>query len=258
MTPVPELDDALELGLECGELVQLSGGHTARTVEVMEGMARALGAHRCHAAVSSVNVSLTVSADGRTISAGHQAGHLGINFTILTAVERLVRDTERYRLSAAQVRARLELARHSGSVYPPRLVCLLLGVSTAAFATLFGARWPVAILALIGGWAGASVRHALVARHQKPFVSVTSAAFISTLTVAVGAHLLDLGEPAAAPALAASTLFLVPGVPLLNGTADLLSAHYLNGLVRLAMSAVIITSAALGLAAAVSVAEVLL
>ena len=107
-----------------------------------------------------------------------------------------------------------------------------------------------------GGWAGAWVRHLLTSRHLKPFVSVTCSAFVAALIVAAGAELLDLGE-AATPALAASTLYLVPGVPMLNGTADLLTAHYLNGLVKLTMSAVIIASAAVGLTAAVALAEVL-
>jgi uncharacterized membrane protein YjjP (DUF1212 family) len=47
-----------------GELVQLSGGHTTRTVDHMERLARALGAEECHAAVSSVNVAMNVSAAG--------------------------------------------------------------------------------------------------------------------------------------------------------------------------------------------------
>jgi uncharacterized membrane protein YjjP (DUF1212 family) len=252
-----DLADALDLSLECGELVQLCGGHTARTVDAMERMAHALGAQECHAAISSVNVAMTVSADGRTLTAGRHAGHLGINFSTLTAVERLVVDTEKLGLAPSQVRARLELVRHAGPVYPTWLVMVMLGASSAAFAALFGATAAAIALVLAGGWAGAWTRHLLVRRHQKPFVSVGSAAFASAFVVAAGAHLLGLSDAATSPALAASTLFVVPGVPLLNGTADLLTANYLNGLVRLTMSAVIIASAAVGLTVAVTLAEVL-
>jgi uncharacterized membrane protein YjjP (DUF1212 family) len=247
-----DLADALDLALEVGELVQLSGGHTSRTVDQMERIARALGAQEGHAAISSVNVAMTVS-DGTTrLSAGRHAGHLGINFSTLTALERLVDDTEAHGLTAAQVRARLTLIRHAGRVYPPWLVMLALGGSSAAFAVLFGAGLAGALLVLVGGTLGATVRHLLVARHKPPFVAVTSAAFVAALVVA-GGIAWGGGSPASEPAMAAATLFLVPGVPMLNGTADLLTAHYLNGLVRLAMSAVIIGSAAAGLAAAVGV-----
>ena len=244
------LADALDLSLEVGELVQLSGGHTTRTVDHMERMAAALGAQESNARISSVNVAMTVAADGEQLTAGRHARHLGINFTTLTQVKRLVADTEAHGLSASQVRARLTLIRNTGAVYPTWVVMLALGGSTAAFAALFHSGAIGMALALLGGWAGAWVRHLLVGRGLQPFVCVSSAAFVSALIVAGGGHLLGLLEVEVTPALAASTLFLVPGVPMLNGTADLLTAHYLNGVVKLAMSAVIIASAAVGLTAA--------
>jgi uncharacterized membrane protein YjjP (DUF1212 family) len=250
------LNEALDLSLEVGELVQLSGGHTSRVVDEMERMAVALGAHECHAAVSSLNVSMSVYAEGERRTGVRHAGHMGISFSTLTALERLVADTENHRLSADQVRARLLLIRNASPVYPAWLVQLALGGSGAAFAALFGAGAIGVALTFLGCWIGAWVRAQLTASHQKPFVSVGCAAFVAALIVAGGASLLNLGA-AATPALAASSLFVVPGVPMLNGTADLLSAHYLHGLVRLAMSAVIIGSAAVGLSAAVTLVGVL-
>lgn len=250
------LTDALDLSLEVGELVQLSGGHTTRVIDQMERIAHALGAQECHAAVSSLNVSMSVTSAGERRTGGRHAQHLGISFSTLTAIEQLVADTQTHGLTADQVRARLLLIRHAAAVYPRWSVMLALGGSGAAFAALFGAGVVGVALTFVGGWIGAWVRALLVARHQKPFVFVGSAAFVAGLIVAGGSALLDLGAQAT-PALAASALFLVPGVPMLNGTADLLSAHYLNGVVRLAMSAVIIGSAAVGLSTAVALVGVL-
>ena len=122
------------------------------------------------------------------------------------------------------MRARLTLIRHVGPVYPTWMVMLALGASTAAFAALFRAGAVAMGVAFLGGWAGAWGRHLLVRRGLQPFVSVTSAAFASALIVAGLGHLLGLSEADVTASLAASTLFLVPGVPLLNGTADLLTA----------------------------------
>jgi uncharacterized membrane protein YjjP (DUF1212 family) len=251
-----DVADALELSLEVGELVQLSGGHTARTAEHMNRMARALGAEASQPAISSINVMMTVTGGGEHLTAVRQAGHFGINFSMLSALRALVIDTEQHGLVPEQVRSRLTLIRNAGPVYPTWLVMLALGGSSAAFAALFGATALGITLTFLGGVAGAWTRHLLVSRHKKPFVSVTSAAFVAAVIVAGGAELLDLGT-ATEPALAAATLFLVPGVPMLNGTADLLNAHYLNGVVRLAMSLVIVTSAAVGLLAAVTIVEAL-
>lgn len=251
-----QLADALDLSLEVGELVQFSGGHTARVAEHMNRMAHALGAEASQPAISSINVMMTVSGGGQALTAVRQAGHFGINFSMLSALRALVTETEQHGLTPAQVRSRLTLIRNAGKPYPTLLVMTALGGSSAAFAALFGATSLGIALTFLGGVAGAWTRHMLVARHKKPFVSVTTAAFVAALIVAGGALLLDLGT-ATAPALAASTLFLVPGVPMLNGTADLLTAHYLNGVVRLTMSLVIITSAAVGLSAAVTLVEAL-
>ena len=179
-----DLADALDLSLEVGELIQLSGGHTTRTIDSMERMAAALGAQESHVAISSVNVAITVVAGDDKATAGRHAGHFGINFSTLTQIERLVTETEVNQLAPAQVRSRLTLIRNAGRVYPVWLVMLALGGSSAAFAFLFGASPTAASLALLGGWAGAWVRHLLVTRRLKPFVSVSSAAFVSALIVA--------------------------------------------------------------------------
>ncbi len=252
-----ELADALDLALEVGELVQESGGHTTRTVDSMVRMATSLGAEECFPAISSVNVAMTVATNAERVSAGRHAGHLGINFSELTAVERLVADTEEQELSPAQVRSRLTLIRNAGRVYPVWWVMLALGASSAAFAAMFGATATAVALTFLGGWAGSWVRQLLIARRQMPFISVTCAAFVAGLIVAGGAGPAGLGMAATQPALAACALFLVPGVPMLNGTADLLTAHYLNGVVKLAMSAVILAAAAVGLSFAVALVEML-
>ena len=252
-----ELADALDLSLEVGELVQECGGHTTRTVDSMVRMASALGAQECHPAISSINVAMTVATDGERLSAGRHAGHLGIDFSRLTASKHLLSDTEEHGLTAPQVRSRLLLVRNAGRVYPTWLVMLALGGSSAAFAALFGSGAVGVALTFAAGWAGAWIRHLLTSRHQQPFVSVTSAAFLAGLIVAGGSAVAGLGFAASQPALAACALFLVPGVPILNGTADLLTAHYLNGVVKLAMSAVILAAAAIGLSVAVTLTGVL-
>lgn len=250
------LAEALDASLELGELIQLSGGHTSRVVEHMERLALSLGAEECHPAVSSLNLSMTVLAGGQLLSGGRHAVHLGINFAALTALERLVYDTEALGLSAEQVRARLLLIRSARPEYPHWMVMLALGGSGAAFAAMFGATAVGIALTFLGTWAGAWIRLLTVKARQKPFICIGSAAFVSALIVALGTNLLSVDQ--VDPALAASTLFLVPGVPMLNGTADLLSAHYLNGVVRLTMSAVIVACAAVGLGAAVALVGVLL
>ena len=89
---------------------------------------------------------------------------------------------------------------------------------------------------------GALVRYLMSRAGFKPFMYCLCAAFAASGVVAMfGDRTTTLNH-----ALAASILFLVPGVPLLNGAADLLATHYLNGLVRLTMSLMIVLSSGIG------------
>ena len=48
-------------------------------------------------------------------------------------------------------------------------------------------------------------------------------------------------------ALATSVLFLIPGVPLINGVIDIVEGHVLNGIARLASALMLIICIAIGL-----------
>jgi uncharacterized membrane protein YjjP (DUF1212 family) len=104
------------------------------------------------------------------------------------------------------------------------------------------------LLAGLGGAAGAVVRYLMVSRHYFPFLFCLVAAFVSMSVVIAGRSFTDT----LAPAQAACVLYLVPGVPLLNGTADLLTGHYLNGVVRLTNATIIVLSSAVGLSIALT------
>ena len=120
----------------------------------------------------------------------------------------------------------------------------MLGVACGGLAALFGADVPGILAATLGGWVGASVRHQMAGWKYQPFIFCLAAAFVSTSIVAA----LSPVTATPTPALAACVLYLVPGVPLLNGTADLIGGHYLNAVVRLTMSLVIVLASGLGVA----------
>lgn len=242
--------EKLQICLELGEMVQQHGGPTDRTIDTVRRMAAALGFDSSYVAVSSLNVTMSGTQGGRTLTAIHHASHFGVNFRALTDVKHLVSRTEAGQTDLAEIRTEIARIRSAPPEYPRWLVLLCLGAATAAFAALFRASATMVALCFLGGWAGATVRARLTDRHLLPFVTVTSAAFAAAFVIAALGRALGHGSELA-PALAASTLFLVPGVPMLNGTTDELTGNYLNGLVRLAMAAVIVLSAAVGLGVAV-------
>jgi uncharacterized membrane protein YjjP (DUF1212 family) len=56
-------------------------------------------------------------------------------------------------------------------------------------------------------------------------------------------------------ALDTSVLFLIPGVPLINGFIDIVEGHILNGFSRLTEGALLVLCIAVGLAVTISITK---
>lgn len=244
------LETALHTALEAGVRVQMSGGYTARVYDTMTAVAKAMGADRVEGSVSSVVVGLTVHRDGWSRTAFRRTPRIGINFSELSALSQLTRDAPQ--LSPARIRERLDAIESQEGRYGNAVVLPMLGFACGAFAALFGADAAGIVIASLGGFVGAVVRHQLAGWKYRPFIFCLAAAFASTALVV----LMGPVTQAPNPALAACVLYLVPGVPLLNGTADLIGGHYLNGVVRLTMSLMIVLASGLGVATALGLRAV--
>jgi uncharacterized membrane protein YjjP (DUF1212 family) len=245
-----ELEAIMQTALEMGVQVQMSGGYTARVRDSMQHVALALGAERAETWVSSGSIGLAVNRGGWSRTSMRTAPVIGVNFAELSQLSRLAKRSPGMTLD--QVRDEIAAIAGRDKRYPVPAVLVMLGVSCGSFAALFGADVPGITLATIGGLSGAIVRYYMMRRRFKPFVYCLFAAFVSvSMVLGLSRVLAPVDAVAPNTAVTASILFLVPGVPMLNGTADLLTSNYLNGVVRLTRASIIFMGATLGLALAV-------
>lgn len=241
-----DLEAILQTSLDFGVRVQMAGGYTARVRDSVTRVAKNLGADKAEPWVSSSSVGLVVHRGGWSRTSVRNTPMFGVNFTELSSLSQLAKHSAG--TTVDDVQAELAALASEQKRYPMWLVLIMLGVSCGSFAAIFGADPAGIALAAAAGWAGAVTRYLLHHRHFKPFIYCLFAALVSASVVSAFNGLTANYDSA----VIASILFLIPGVPLLNGTADLLTSNYLNGLVRLTRAAVIITGAALGLALALA------
>lgn len=235
-----ELEAILQTSLEFGVHVQMSGGYTARVRDSMARVALGLGADTAETWVSSGSIGLVVRRDGWSRTSVRTTPAIGVNFTELSYLSRLSRNAAG--MTIEDVQTELDTIAHRERRYPVALVLVMLGVSCASFAALFGADAAGIALAGVGGYVGSGVRHQLVKRRFKPFIYCLFSALVAASVVLA----LDSVTSTKEYAVTAAIIFLVPGVPMLNGTADLLTSNYLNGLVRLTRALIILLATALG------------
>ena len=241
--------EILTLALQAGLLAHQSGAGTHRTSLIIQRTAKALGAARVEVIISSTNIGATIEWGDQRETGFRKAPHMGANFALLTSLNQWLVDLEQGDADPAYAQFALDEIAKRPIHYPRWLITILVGLSCGAFAALFGGDMAAILITTFGSTLGMAVRFYLVLRHFKPSVFATAASFVALLSVGLLRHLTDTPEAA----LAASVLFLIPGVPLINGASDLLNANYLNGMVRFAMSAVIIFGIAVGVSLALRI-----
>lgn len=127
----------------------------------------------------------------------------------------------------------------------PLYVLILASLANASFCRLFGGDWLSAGIVLLATMAGMFLRQKMSATSLNHYVVFISSAFVASLCASVSLMFNTTSDIA----LATSVLFLVPGVPLINGVIDIVEGHTLTGFARLTQAGLLIVCIAIGLSA---------
>ncbi|MEG1498476.1 MAG: threonine/serine exporter family protein [Bacteroidales bacterium] len=125
----------------------------------------------------------------------------------------------------------------------PLLVLFLVSIANAAFCRLFGGDWGAMGIVFIATSCGFFAKQQMQKRKISPFIIVVISSFIASLVASISL----LFNIRADIAIATSVLYLIPGVPLLNGVIDIIEGHILIGFSRLAQSFLLVICIAIGL-----------
>ena len=127
--------------------------------------------------------------------------------------------------------------------YSPGVVMTATGTACAAFCRLFGGDWAAVLVTAVAAALAAWVRMQLNRRQANYFL----VALLTALTASLAAATARWFSAVPQSALMAAVLLLVPGVPLLNASADILRGHVSAGLTRAVTSLVVFLGIAIGL-----------
>ena len=125
------------------------------------------------------------------------------------------------------------------------LVLYLISQANMAFCLLFGGDLVSGLFLFLGTFCGFLLRQELNRRHVYHYLTVVLSAFVASFVVGLGAKFGYEEFPKIA--LSASVLYLIPGVPFINGMMDVLDGYILNGISRLLTAVMIVVSITVGL-----------
>ena len=111
------------------------------------------------------------------------------------------------------------------------LVWVLVGFANASFCRLFSGDWIAVAAVFVATLVGFRLKQVLGKHHINHYFIFTISAFVASLIASVTMWQQWGNTPDIA--IGASVLYLIPGVPLINGIIDIIEGHVLAGTARL-------------------------
>ena len=183
------------------------------------------------------------------MTALRSVGPIGVNLARAGEMVALSERVARGQVAAEALDAELNRVGALPSPYSGRVLALAAACACAAYSQLPGGDWGSLAIAFVAAGAGQSLKLHLEAKR----VGGTSVAFtcsaLSAVVAALGLRLGLSGVPSAT--LLASVIYMIPGMPLINGFTDMLSTQYrVTGLERIANAALVFVVIAIAVALA--------
>ena len=247
-TPPPEPVEAagaVHLCLLLGRMLFHFGATTQRIQDSIACLARFLGC-KVEVLVSYDALMITVH-DGPTFRTriDSSRGVAGLNLLGLVRVSQLVRGLPGSRSNTEEVEKALCEIRDAPLVQSVAVQAFAAGCAGASFCMVNGgdpASWICSFLvaAFIFG-----IRRRLTALNFNVQMTFFVIAFAGSLLAGLLALLTQTATPAIA--LVAPCLFLVPGVPMINGGVDVVRNHVTMGIARVGFTLAILLALSLGI-----------
>lgn len=126
----------------------------------------------------------------------------------------------------------------------PLFVLLLVGFANACFCRLFDGDAISMGIVFSATILGFYLKQQMIVKHIHSYIVFIVSAFVASLVASTS---LIFKDTTSSTAIATSVLYLVPGVPLINGVIDIVEGHVLTGFSRLAEATLLIVCIAIGL-----------
>lgn len=253
-----ELREVLNTALRAGQIMLENGANTSRVEETVHHIGTGLGAEWMDIYVTPQGILATAVSHGEHRTRILRVTKSGVDLSRMDAVIDVSRRIDRHEIGLDQARADLDTIASQPRRYKVWQTTLAVGVACAAFAVLFGGGFAEFVVVLIAASVAQYLRHTLL-HHNLDRLMTTAivAAFSSGLALFMSYGLANLNlarwlpGPLAllavpATALAASVLLLVPGVPLVSGTADLFRGDIVSGTARATAALLAVMSIGVG------------
>jgi uncharacterized membrane protein YjjP (DUF1212 family) len=240
-----KLEEIGQLLLDVGSRLMVSGASTERVRITVDRMAEAFGCD-VELLITHRALSMTIkdNASGLSSSSILRTPPHAVNYGMVSGISIISWRILEEKWSVERVRS--ELAHlESMPRYSRLMVLALVGLACASFCRIFGGDWMEMANSFVASVLGLFVLQQARKSRFNPYLSVLFASASASLVSGIG-YKLALSDTME-HSFAASVLFLIPGIPLINALTDMIDGNVLNGWVRGVHAFLTVFMVALGL-----------
>lgn len=244
--------DFANLSLDVGTYLLSSGAHCGRLNTNINRMAITWGFEiEMQPTFKGLLISVqNLNDENDSITIFRESPKHSVHLEVLTEVSRLSWEVYEKGLSFQETKKAfktIERKKH----YNTWMISVAVGFSCAGLCLLAGGDYYNAIIAWIAAFTGYAFRARIDALKFNPMISISVAAFISTLVTGLGS-IYNIGiNPEAA--MATGVLYLIPGVPLINCVIDLIEGYLSSSVNRALFSGFTLLCIAAGMTLCITI-----
>lgn len=247
-SPFLEIQRKMDIILLIGATLMEYGANSNQVHRDMVRVAAYLGIPctyiNIHIAYSTI--MLNIHGDNRNYTAFRTLNYKGANMKIISYVSRLTWRALHQHYTLTELEKHLDRVIHKKPPYNQWLTMICAGFACGAFPILFGgsvlSAWITTICAILGFY----VRDLLAKHEVNGYMSIAFAAFVASSIAFLSHSFFDMGS--VIYAMISCTLFMVPGIPLINTVDDLLHNYIVSGITRATHTLLIVGSMTVGIA----------
>jgi uncharacterized membrane protein YjjP (DUF1212 family) len=247
-----EMDETVqpvEMALEAALLIIRNGGSTVAAERSFTNILK--GYHQ--QGIASVwrldLIAATRTAEGQSSTFLRPVGPIGVNLVRASEVTVLGERVAQGKVGITALGAELERIRQLSSPYNRWVLLVTVAFAAGCYTRVIGGDWGSFGIAFVAAGMGQLLRSPLQARKLAVGPVTLICGVLSAMVAGAGLRLkFSQVEPAT---LIASVIYMVPGLPLINGFVDLIShRHLIVGLARILNAAFLFLVLAIAIALA--------
>lgn len=242
MGKITELDKKMELILTVGQILNENGATNDKIIRVLYRIAlfMKIPKENINLNVTKQIIFLEIFDGEKSVVSFRKCNKMGVDFYIIYSITKISWQILKKSLTLDELKKIFDEISAKPKIYSHWQIILAVGIACGGFCCLFGGNLTEIICTAFAAMAGKFTQIKLLKHKVNEFLAIEFAAFIATTFAYFSV------EDSLKPTIACS-LFLIPGVPIINAVINMISNFFLNAMLDLFRAFLIILSMTSGI-----------